>query len=373
MIKSLKIDGYRGFKHFEMSGLGRINLLVGANNSGKTSLLEALYILVTEGNPFKLCDILDRREEYLPKDIETKPEQRVSGLLQHYSDSRRYREFDIQHLFYGHKLEIETKFSIHTTERSISYNITKPENMLEDMLLFPTDDDDPISNSQLGLHLKGNPPPIIDIILLSQNKGLTRQLLNFSMAKSKKQHSVINNTQYIETNSISSYKLYTWWDKITATEAEIAITNALKLLEPKIERITTVSSGNFLVKLSDVTDPVPIGTLGEGIRRMLTLAIAVNRSKGGFLLIDEIDTGLHYSTLEKMWKLVAKTAEEMNVQVFATTHSYDCVKSLAAICQAENDENSNVSIQRMEPDRDRSVPYTEAEIKMASERNIEVR
>ncbi len=47
MLQSLKIEGFRGFQNFEMANLGRINLLVGKNNSGKTSILEAILIYVS--------------------------------------------------------------------------------------------------------------------------------------------------------------------------------------------------------------------------------------------------------------------------------------------------------------------------------------
>jgi AAA15 family ATPase/GTPase len=131
--------------------------------------------------------------------------------------------------------------------------------------------------------------------------------------------------------------------------------------------------GGFMVKLNGVDQPIPIGSLGDGAWRMLALAIALSRSKDSLLLIDEIDTGLHYTVMADMWKLVADTAKDLNVQVFATTHSSDCIRSLATICHDDVRVNSQVSIQRLEPEHDRAVPYTEAEIKVAAERNIEMR
>ena len=131
--------------------------------------------------------------------------------------------------------------------------------------------------------------------------------------------------------------------------------------------------GGFLVKLSDNSQPVPIGSLGDGTWRILALAIALIRAKNGVLLIDEIDTGLHYTVMAAMWTLVADTAIPLNVQVFATTHSYDCVKSLAVICRSDHTTNSQVSIQRIEPNKLKAVRFTESQILIASERHIEVR
>lgn len=106
---------------------------------------------------------------------------------------------------------------------------------------------------------------------------------------------------------------------------------------------------------------------------MLALAIALIQAKDGVLLIDEIDTGLHYTVMRDMWRLVSNTAKDLNIQVFATTHSYDCVKSLAAICNSGENADGYVSIQRIEPEKGRAVHYSEAEIRVAAEQHIEVR
>jgi predicted ATP-dependent endonuclease of OLD family len=74
-----------------------------------------------------------------------------------------------------------------------------------------------------------------------------------------------------------------------------------------------------------------------------------------------------------MWKLINEAAELFNVQVFATTHSYDCVHSLARICKEVDDAESEVTIQHIEAGKERAVPFTEAQILAAAERNIETR
>jgi hypothetical protein len=73
-----------------------------------------------------------------------------------------------------------------------------------------------------------------------------------------------------------------------------------------------------------------------------------------------------------MWSLIHNAAKELDVQVFATTHSYDCVYSLAQICSSVDIQKS-VTVQRIEPGKRRSVPYDEDEITVAASRDIEVR
>ncbi len=110
-----------------------------------------------------------------------------------------------------------------------------------------------------------------------------------------------------------------------------------------------------MVKLKSLENPVPIGSMGDGIWRMLALSIAIAQSKGGTLLVDEIDTGFT-TVMSKMWNLIYSAAKEFNVQVFATTHSYDCVYSLAQICP-DADSDNKITVQRIEANKHQSVPY----------------
>jgi predicted ATP-dependent endonuclease of OLD family len=112
--------------------------------------------------------------------------------------------------------------------------------------------------------------------------------------------------------------------------------------------------------------------MGDGMWRMLAMAIAIARSAGGMLLVDEIDTGLHYTVMSDMWRLVFGAARELDVQVFATTHSFDCIQSLAEVC-VNGDPHDHVTLQRIESGGPKAVPYSEAEIAQAAKRNIEVR
>jgi AAA15 family ATPase/GTPase len=78
--------------------------------------------------------------------------------------------------------------------------------------------------------------------------------------------------------------------------------------------------------------------MGDGMHRILTIAAILADSEEGYLLVDEIDTGLHYRTITDMWRLVMETAVRLNVQVFATTHSWDCVRSFAEALDMQDDK-----------------------------------
>jgi ABC-type multidrug transport system ATPase subunit len=160
------------------------------------------------------------------------------------------------------------------------------------------------------------------------------------------------------------------------------VLDALRTIEPTIERVAPLGTdrrflrferGGMVVKLKDSKHRIPIGSLGDGIWRLLGIALALASARGGVLLVDEIDTGLHYGIMDDMWRLVRKTAERLNVQVFATTHSRDCYESLAAISRADVDVDTEVSIQRIDRGKQKAVAFSERDIVIAAERSIEVR
>ncbi|MBC6434711.1 ATP-binding protein, partial [Nostoc sp. HG1] len=138
-------------------------------------------------------------------------------------------------------------------------------------------------------------------------------------------------------------------------------------------RYSLDSRGGFFVLLSDSNQRVPIGSMGDGIWRILGLALATVCAKDGYLFVDEIDTGLHFTAMSDMWKLIWETAKRLNVQVFATTHNSDCWTSLASIAEQEDATEDGIRIHRIEKGKETSVVFTEPQIVIAAEREIEVR
>src|ERR1035441_1943948 len=106
MLSSVNIQGYRGLNRFEMSDLGRINLLVGTNNGGKTSVLEAIYLLMSSGDPSVVWQLGWRRGERLFSMVP------VAGRENPGTGRVFGPEIDVCHLFSGHEIHIGSKFTI---------------------------------------------------------------------------------------------------------------------------------------------------------------------------------------------------------------------------------------------------------------------
>lgn len=129
------------------------------------------------------------------------------------------------------------------------------------------------------------------------------------------------------------------WDKVVLTPKEDDVIAVIKdTIEPKLKRFDV---GQHIVKirLSDTLEPVPIGTLGDGVQRILLMALGLANAQNSILLIDEIELGLHHSVMEKLWGMIFKYAKKWNIQVFATTHSQDAIRTFQYVASEEEYKN----------------------------------
>jgi len=356
MIRDLTIDGFRGFKHYEMHGLGRVNLLVGANNSGKTSVLEAVELLMAEGNPCAIAGITLRRGE--ASVVATPPHQMVENA------SETSTAIDVSHMFYGHEVEVDSKFELAATGQEGTVELT--------LQIVRQDKRPEFAHDFLDVHWRG---PSFD--------GLGPIQLKLDIHPGRYAHILVSEFDdwrfppqvFLAPDGMGGQQIGELFEQVTLTSEESQIIKALQEIDPSIERFAVLSKDNpkAFVRCKGIEQRIPLGSLGDGVWRMLSLALAFTDVKGGVLLLDEIDTGLHYSVMEKMWKLVYATAKRLNVQVFATTHSNDCLHALAAIAETEAEEGEEVTVHRINREKEHSVAFTGSQILAIAERGGEIR
>ena len=150
------------------------------------------------------------------------------------------------------------------------------------------------------------------------------------------------------------------------------IVEALRIIEPRLQSLSVFAGPGGHTLWADVglTELVPLAVLGDGLKRLARLVLAIGHQKGHVVLVDEIETGYHYSTLDKVWKVVHATAKKFDAQVIATTHSYDCVAAAH-----RTSDGQNFGLHRLEhiANATRCVTYDSESIKGAIEHNLEVR
>lgn len=363
MIEYLELFKFRRFEHFKLERLGRVNLLVGRNNSGKTSILEAIEILESGGRSDRLFAGLKRRRE----------------VLWVQTDDEWKSRYDARRLFHGHRVD---RLAIEASSGHLSMALGErevheygPDPWPEDIPSEEISEASRVSAVQCKfIGLSGS-----DGIVLHEGHGkYLRRLEIGPIGPTAPLH-------FLSTRAMAHDELVLSYGEIALTAEENTILEALRLLEPKIERMAVVSprsnggdrpavlDNELFVKIEGVDQRVPLGSLGDGIGRVLGLVLALVDAKGGILLVDEIDTGLHYTTLETVWDLLFQMAERLEVQIFATTHSDDCWRALARVIANRGIENVSASIQRIEKDASRAVAFDAEEIVAAAEHHVEVR
>ena len=368
VISSFRIEGFRGFQDFQMGDLGRVNLFVGANNSGKTSLLEALYLLASRADPLVLARALRRRGEVI--------------MDRSRSQDRDLPEVDASHLFFGHKCQLGARFKLSAANREARQSLTATVvalTMEERASMRMRSGETPTSS----LRLNGSPQPVASDIPLDASGAFSA----INVDRGVEENTVQPNVVYITTQPMHGADLVAMWNNISLTEDEDLVLDMLQSFDNRIERIapqmpfrgceTGANRSGFVIKHLDSCDRIPIGSMGDGLWNLLSMAIAITQCRDGILLIDGIDEGLDVSAMSCMWKMIISAARALDVQVFATTHSSDCVNSLAQQSEellAGLDRSLEpVVLQRIERDRRRATPYTSRQIQIASDQLIDLR
>jgi ABC-type branched-subunit amino acid transport system ATPase component len=369
MLRNLRITNFRGLREFAMSGLGRVNLLVGTNNCGKTSVLEAIHMLSVPGSAVPLWQAQVRRGELI--------------------DSATERQIDVAHLVHGHKLVAGPGFYIggdgtrgfqKLTASFVTRSSTGSSENEEEEDEASDAAAEPGAIEPLLLHLEWRDGPSFERVNLPTRKvqlPLTRRGGGVLRPTIGGNVHGLGDVSFITTEGLTRDNTISMFERVVLTPAESTVLGALHTIEPGIERIASVGTyarssrdarGGLAMMVAG--QRIPIGSMGDGIWRLLGVALALVQAREGVLLVDEIDTGLHYSVLVDMWRLVLATARSLDVQVFATTHSRDCYEALAAVTEANRDE---ISLQRIERGKIDAVAFSEAELRQAAERGLEVR
>lgn len=385
MLKSFKIENFRGFQSFELQQLGRINLLVGENNSGKTSILEAIQLFYSRANLAPLTQVMYRRGELLqPKEYKI-----VSGSREPELDIRYPEpELDICHLFYNHEVDSGSQFVISGLDSNFYDSLTASiTHQLEYKNFSITDKKgnfatqtlpvSELSEYNFTVTWKFGGENEVFSFPLSVNDGLS---LDYTRRPHKNLKDSTIKIRFITPFSPHPVlEMIELFETIVLTPEESVILSTLQKIDSRVAGIAPQALsqvggfGRFKVLLSGVKKPVPIGSLGDGILRILNLILSALNLEDGILLVDEIDAGLHFNAMINMWRVIWETAKQLNVQVFAATHSRDCWESLAELVESEKVETGEIVIHRIEKGKPHSVIFDDEMMVIAANQGIEVR
>ena len=336
-LKSLHIQNFRALEDFKVKKLGHVNLIVGKNNSGKSSVLEAVRIYAGNADPYLLSSISESHDEkFSPSDNESFP-------FEHFFTNRCFPSDEKQSITIGEidkasdSLRLQHTYLIEETETiTLDNGETRTSTRLKPTLEQPVFDFVDKSTTRHAILATKNQKSLLIDPKLFEGRRLSR-VSEFPL-------DVFGSIpcQYIPTAHISSADLASYWDnRIVLSGIESLIIDKLKFIEPNCEKITFVEPKRgerfAVVTIKDIQKPIPLKSMGDGVFRVFQLALKAFSAKDGFLLIDEFENGLHWTVQEKVWEWLFELSKSLNIQIFATTHSNDCVRSFSKVASQKKD------------------------------------
>jgi ABC-type dipeptide/oligopeptide/nickel transport system ATPase component len=351
MFKSIKIKNLRAITELEVNNLGQVNLFVGQNNCGKTTILEGLFFLIGATNPRLLLSVNTFRGlTVLSKELWrtffhnmaiTIPIE-VSGEVR---ESREKQKLLIRPK--EKKVTVSEPGTSDFVSVKVGVGDSKPPFTPDGLELEYTSTKNPHEKVMSSIFLKGN-----EIVIEGAKERDVRGIF------------------------INPLTIFDWKDRFSETKRKKQITEVIELLkkiEPDISSLDYLEPGLLFADIG-LPEMIPANLMGGGIAKCLSVAIAMLYSRDSIVLIDEIEDGLHYTAQQNMWKAILGWAQKLNVQVFVTTHSNESIKTFNNSIDTTlfESETKLFRIERKD-EKFRAVEYTKELLAESLESKWEVR
>ena len=314
-IGEFVIEHFRGLNNLTLSDLSRVNIFAGANNSGKTSILEAIRLM---SNPSNIGELVALSMLRASPSAQAKATKNINYILNIFQKDANIEEGDS---FYSIKIRALVDGIINLFEADANV----------------TESIDAIGNTRPMLELsikntKGNSKPSFqtaEIISGTEKNFIAaeKRLYNAVFIYSTVNH--YKSTVYMLSNYIIN-------------EGKSAILSILKSFDPHIDEINIVGDDIYLH--NSVTGSLPLFSYGAGMQKAVFLTVAIAYCKDGVILIDEIDNTIHVSALEDLFQWFLDACLKYNVQAFTTTHS---AEALDAILRVTHEKHANDDLLRI--------------------------
>ena len=361
-VEVVTLERFRLFRTLSVRGLGRVNLITGKNNTGKSSLLEGLRILATGAALDVLQDIVRHREELVTdaaSGLVARSEFRFSGLFHGFPELSDGSEPLVISSRNGAKgTQITAHVSWFSPERGRDGDLTFEERSPDDpegepYLVIATDDamrfhrlEAP--STSLELHKRGATAPGRGCRFVGPYSGA------------------------------STDELGKLWDGVAISDDEQVVVEALQVIDPHISKVAMVGGESprgqrtAIVRADNFARPVPLRSFGDGMNRLFSIILSLVNCRDTIMLIDEFENGLHHTVQLDAWRIVFRLARSLDVQVFATTHSWDTIRAFQQAAREVTDTGVLIRLTRRGKDIVPTV-FPKHEVAIAARERIEVR
>ena len=355
MLKSIKIKNMRLFESLEIDEFRKFNLVVGGANSGKTSLLESIFLLLGSTNPLLAVKVNSFRDLHgmawstLFRDLDTQRRIYISGVLLS-KQCQESRELELTPSL-ASKIAAERANGLGEADSREEHPSRRPsvEGVKYHCTLTSEGAESKSYDLEVSEGVAGEPK-------WTQPTGYKENIPGVFLCA------------YNIRGSIEER-----FGQLVVNKEVDEVLEVIQSLDPRIKGLHLAGDQLWC----DVNLPVlvPVKLWGGGLHNVLAIMLALHYAKGGVLLIDEIENGLHYSGMGLLWRAIREAARKFDVQVIATTHSYECVQAFSGTSKEELALQDDFALFRLERDGRQTVPVpiNMDALETAIESNWEVR
>lgn len=330
MISKLMIEGFRGINNLKIDSLNRVNLFVGDNNCGKTSVMEALQLFRTSEMLGNIYSIARQRES-------------ISWM----NSNSLYENFICMFPRSGSDLEI--RVSGVCNGKNVTYNIQGNEKKIlidikELDRFFLRENMDWLVAEPKTEEFEGTISYKYGEVVKEERMKINRLTgISGTPVSDSDEFKIIYVApfEHLKGNVIGQIIKIDGYKEICL--------KALQLFDTEIEDMMIFKSdiGNRPVEYlkHKRLGNMPLSTFGDGIKKVLVLSNAIAKATGGILLIDEIETAIHKKYYDDIFRFIVKACKAFDVQIFITTHSLEAIDGLLATQDYEEQEmEDNISV-----------------------------
>lgn len=288
-----------------MSDLGRVNLIVGRNNSGKTSVLEALALLSAGAMVRSSHGILTSRP------------------LRYVASEKAIRDTVWRHLFWRMQPDRAIEIEGETDAGRISLQIdlgNRTKTVVDLGKDAPWIRDGIAAKSVLEFLCHRKDRQEVGAIQLGRNQMVFHE---------PKAANVPIPCAFVMARFLDVENIAELLSDLKRTKRDGILLDSLRQVDPQLQsvEISTASGEPMIWCDLGLPETLPLGVAGDGMVRVAQLLLSMLDRKDGIVLYDEVESGLHYSVLVKIWQALEQVSREFHTQIFATTHSVECIRA----------------------------------------------
>ncbi len=377
--KSIHIQSFRGIKNLEIKDLSRVNVFLGQNNSGKSSILEAIFLLTGFNSPSLILSIdlfrnllhtdeNDFRFAFYNLDYASK--LIIEGEL---FGKNSYRKLEIipKNSKSSLKTQVQKIKPSNANSGTISTESSIPDTLIETSLNTIED----INSLEFKTEVKdfqAEKKNYLSAIILSRTPTGVEFTVNPDPKKYSGFKAIIQGVNFRNLSDLSKRI-----ENLIVSKRKAELIRDLKQIENRIADITTSTNAMIYVDIG-AKRMIPSNLMGDGFLKYMNIIANINEVKDGVMLVDEIDNGLHFTAMKKLWKTILTSSELNNTQLFITTHSKESLLFLKEVLEEEEMSTHKTSVRcftisKLEDDTVMAYPYDFNSLEYAIENDIEIR